>query len=481
MEVKSVTAPSSLKTLQQFVTGTPDLVDYFYNEAATPHVSGRTGGVPIPAEWSNWREEQRAWRETAILFDQSHHMPEMFIRGKDAFRLLNRIGINSLANFTPGKAKQFVGCNPRGQMIGECVLYYHDENDFELVSGMHFQNWVKYQAVTGGYDVTIERDPPTLENPKGRTKFRFGMDGPNAEKIFGEVVEGEAPDIPFFHTARVKIAGCDVVALRHGMAGHKGVELSGRYEDGPAVRAAILAAGAKYGLRPGGTTAYFSTLTESGWIAYPVPAVYTGEDMRAYREWLPANSWETRVQLGGSFRSNNIEDYYVTPWDMGYDRIIKFDHEFIGCDALRALADQPRRTGVSLVWNKEDLARIFASMFEPGLSYKHINTPIASYCFQQYDEVRTRDGRLAGLCTYSGYTINEKAMISLAMVDRALAQPGTELMLVWGEPNGGSRKPHVERHRQLTVRVTVAPKPYAKAVQNLKSATLSVASHTKVA
>jgi vanillate/3-O-methylgallate O-demethylase len=35
------------------------------------------------------------------------------------------------------------------------------------------------------------------------------------------------------------------------------------------------------------------------------------------------------------------------------------------------------------------------------------------------------------------------------------------LTLVWGEENGGTRKPTVERHTQTEVRVRVAPTPYA--------------------
>ena len=56
-------------------------------------------------------------------------------------------------------------------------------------------------------------------------------------------------------------------------------------------------------------------------MAYPVPAVYTAEEMRPYREWLPATTWEASTQLGGSFRSPNIEDYYATPYDLGYGRM----------------------------------------------------------------------------------------------------------------------------------------------------------------
>ena len=39
----------------------------------------------VPSEFSNWREEQRGWRETAVLFDQSHHMAEITVKGPDAF------------------------------------------------------------------------------------------------------------------------------------------------------------------------------------------------------------------------------------------------------------------------------------------------------------------------------------------------------------------------------------------------------------
>ncbi len=87
--------------------------------------------MPIPAEFSNWRDEQRAWRETAILFDQSHHMPELYLTGPGALRLLSHIGVNSLANLNPGMAKQFIGCNPRGQVIGDCILYDLGDQGYE--------------------------------------------------------------------------------------------------------------------------------------------------------------------------------------------------------------------------------------------------------------------------------------------------------------------------------------------------------------
>jgi glycine cleavage system aminomethyltransferase T len=257
------------------------------------------------------------------------------------------------------------------------------------------------------------------------------------------------------------------------MAGHRGVELSGPYEEGPAVRAAILEAGQKHGLLQGGTRSYFSTLFESGWLAYPLPGIYTGEELRAFREWLPATGWEANAQLGGSFRSQNIEDYYVTPWDLGYERILKFDHDFIGRAALEKVAAAPPRTKVTLEWHKDDIMRVLGSQFEPGPRYKAIEFPVSYYGFPQLDEVRSEEGRLVGLSGPCGYSGNESAMLSLAMLNAEYATPGAQVKLLWGEPNGGSRKPHVERHEQVYIRATVAPAPYSATVRRLKRAAVS--------
>ncbi len=459
-----------LKTLQDLVDSLPSLADYFYNDTETPHTKTKLGLSPIPQEFTNWRDEQHGWRETAIIFDQSHHMPEMFITGPDALKLLMDLGINSFKNFGPGRAKQYVVSNYDGYVIGECILYCLGENSYELVSGMTAQNWVHFHAETGNYDVKIDRDPPSSINPTGkRVKFRFGMDGPNAMAIFNDAVDGEAPRIPFFRVVDVKIAGCDVMALGHGMAGHEGVELSGAYEDSAKVRAAILAAGQKYGLVQGGTRTYFTASIEGGWIPYPLPAIYTGEAMRPFREWLPANGWESKSQIGGSFVSDNVEDYYVTPWDLSVGHLMKFDdHEFIGREALQKMAGEKHLTKVTLEWDSDDVVKIFRSQLEPDVPYKALIFPVATYSFQQNDQVLNAEGKMIGRSTSCAYTGNEKKVLSLAMIDPDYATPGTEVTLIWGEPNGGSRKAHVEKHRQVVVRATVAPIPYAPVARKRK-------------
>jgi vanillate/3-O-methylgallate O-demethylase len=462
---------SRLKSLQDLIESVPNIVEHLFNDAVAPHARPNSSRTPVPLEFSNWCDEQRAWRETAVLFDQSHHMPELFLGGRDARRLLVRVGINSLANLAPGRAKQLVGCNPRGQLIGDCVLHDLGGEMFELISSMPLLNWVHFLAESEAYDVTIERDNNTADNPAGtRRQFRFGMDGPYAGQIFAEVVRGVAPDLPFFCTAKVDIAGCEVLALRHGMAGHKGVELSGPYEMGTVVRDAILAAGERYGIRRGGSRTYFSASIESGWIGYPLPAIYTGDDMAAFRRWLPADGWEANFQMGGSYVAPNVEDYYLTAYDMGYGNIIKYDHDFIGREALESLSgpSPSGKTKVTLIWNNEDVANIFDSLLGQDLPYKYIERPVADYALAQADEVLAADGRHIGYSTHCSYSTNERQQLSLAIVDRDFARPGTQVTLIWGEPNGGTRKLRVERHRQYPVRATVAPVPYAKAASDMK-------------
>jgi vanillate/3-O-methylgallate O-demethylase len=62
---------------------------------------------------------------------------------------------------------------------------------------------------------------------------------------------------------------------------------------------------------------------------------------------------------------------------------------------------------------------------------------------------------------FTGYSYNERIGLSLGVVDPNI-KVGDVLTLIWGEEGGGTGKPTVERHRQVEVRVTVAPAPYAQ-------------------
>ena len=265
---------------------------------------------------------------------------------------------------------------------------------------------------------------------------------------------GPFPDIKFFNLGDLNIAGKHVRALNHNMSRMGGLELHGPVEDRDVILEAILAKGPEFGLRLGGSRAYSTVSPESGWIPSPMPAIYSGDSMKPYREWLKADGFEGNASLGGSFYSDRIEDYYQTPWDLGYGRHVNFDHDFIGRESLEKLANEPHRRKVWLKWNDEDVLKVFASQLGHGPRYKYMEVPNAYYSILPFDKV-VANGRMAGLSTYTVYTVNARCWFSLAMVDEAIAD-GTEVTVVWGEEGGGSRKPIVERHEQTEIRATVS-------------------------
>ncbi|THG30273.1 aminomethyl transferase family protein [Naasia lichenicola] len=420
----------------------------------------------VPSEFSNWRDEQLAVRNAAVLLDQSHHMVSLFIEGPDALRLLSGLAVNSFAGFAVDKAKQLVVCNYDGMLIGDGILFHLAENEYSYVGNPAAANWIRFHADTGDYDVTIEvedRSPSDLRNANvSRRYYRYEIQGPLAKDVIEKLTGAPFPEIRLFNMGTVTVEGREVRALRHGMAGAPGLELFGPYEDREQIRLAILAAGEEFGLRQVGSRAYPTLALESAWMGWPLPAVYSGESMKAYREWLPSSGYEgSFATLGGSFLSENIEDYYVTPYELGYGAFIKFDHEFIGRDALERMADQTHRRKVTLAWNRHDVAKVFASLFDPDtIPFKHIELPRANYTSVSFDRVTLGD-RTVGFSSSSGYTHNERSMLSMAVIE-ADVPIGEEVVLLWGEENGGTAKTSVERHQQTTIRAIVSPAPYSK-------------------
>jgi vanillate/3-O-methylgallate O-demethylase len=181
--------------------------------------------------------------------------------------------------------------------------------------------------------------------------------------------------------------------------------------------------------------------------------------MKPYREWLPADWYEATGSLGGSFVSDDVEDYYLTPSDLGYGSFVKFDHDFVGRQALEGIADSARRRKVTLAWNGDDVARAMSTLFETGDPAKYIDIPLSNYATWPYDRVLA-DDELVGISTFSGYSFNERSFLSLAIVDEDV-EIGNEVALVWGEEAGGSLRPVVERHRQVEIRAIVSPCPYS--------------------
>ena len=413
---------------------------------------------PVESEFTNWIEEVKSWRDACSLSDLSHHQKDLYVEGPDALEVFVDLGINDFSGFDPGKAKQFVACNPDGYLIGDAILFYLDDETLKLTGTPIAPNWVEYHLETGDYDATATADERYYDKEEPHTTFRYQIQGPNAQATMEAATDGELPDIPFFNIGEITVGGRDVSALRHSMAADPGYEIWGPWAHRDDVREAIMDAGEAYGIRRLGEKSYKAQGSEKGWIARIVPAIFD-EEMTEYREWLDADSYEVTSALGGSFHSTDVTDYYMTPIELGYESFVDFDREFVGRDALLAEADDPDRTKVSLVWDENDVLELFASLFREGETYKYFDLSEPYWAVFHYDELLA-NGNHVGVSKYFGYSYNERDVLSLGVVDTAYADPGTEITLVWGEPGGTSPNPSVEDHIQTEIDVTVAEPSY---------------------
>ncbi|MBX5467735.1 MAG: aminomethyl transferase family protein [Firmicutes bacterium] len=465
------------KSLQEVLDAAGNVVDYLWS-----HPKGNASGLMkrwqpwvVPVEVTNWRREQEAWSEAVVLFDQTYHMPELHLHGQNPLAVLAPLFVNNLSRVTPGASRHMLSCTPRGHVIGDDILYCFDEHHVALISSEPIQNWVQYHLEKEKPPVTWELDESWPRNPRGyRHFYRYEIAGPAVPDLM-ERLTGTKVEIPYFRHAVLTMHGHAVRALHHNMAGVPGFELSGPWEEREAVKALLLREGEAFGIRHAGSLAYTTASMESGWIPSPLPGIYSDPDLRAYREWLPGDGFEARGSLGGSYYSPNIEDYYLTPWDLSYDHLIKFDHDFVGRAALEEMAQRPHRRRVTLVWNPADVLKVIETYLHPGLPALFLEWPVLWHGWR-YDKVLNAHGELVGLgIGKTAYSINERAFLTLAAVDEQWSRPGTELTLIWGEDPERQAHSGVEPHQQLPVRVTVAPSPIGQLARHHRA---EVSGHT---
>ena len=123
--------------------------------------------------------------------------------------------------------------------------------------------------------------------------------------------------------------------------------------------------------------------------------------------------------------------------------------EFHGRVALEAESVNQKRRIVSLVWNKEDVIDVYASLFRDETPFDFMDTPRAN-SVASYASSVTVDGREVGVATARGYSLFFRKMLSHCVIDIEHADPGTEVIVHWGTP-GGPTKP---------IRATVDRYPY---------------------
>ncbi|GAA1704456.1 aminomethyltransferase family protein [Microbacterium sediminicola] len=424
-------------SLQQGIDQAGSAVDLLWKPGAPPWKP-----PIVEDEYAGWGAEQAAWRTEVTVSDLSYHMSDTFLRGPDAARLLSDVSANNIPGCAIGQAKQFVPVSYNGNLITDGILLRDGEESFVLSGVPGAQNWVAYHAKSGGYDVEIETDPDRSFTPGDPRLFRLQVQGPAALAVVEKAFGGPLPTTKFFHTTEVELAGARFRALRHGMAGQPGYEFIGSYADHDAVKDALFAAGAEFGISHVGALSYATNGIESGWIPTPTPAIFTDPELAEYRAQLGLFTYEGQNPLYGSFYSDDITDYYTSPWELGYGRSVSLDHDFIGRDALIAAKNGPLRTKVTLELDASE------ALGAPG---DYLN----NYGRQRIEV----DGTLVGTTFQAGRIAPLDRVLALSLIAEEYATPGTRVEVVWGDHPGHGTASDADLGLPR-IGATVQPAPY---------------------
>jgi vanillate/3-O-methylgallate O-demethylase len=391
-------------------------------------------------EYTDWLDESLSWKESCYIGDWSFLWERRF-RGPDALRLFSDISVNSFASFVVGQSKHVIHTTEAGKVIHEGILTRLAEDELMLFGRGTF--WADYNLRHGDYDAESEADD----------WFNLQVSGPNALFVCEKAAGRQLRDVKFMHTAEIEIAGRKVWALRQGMAGEVGYELQGPTEYAREIYDAIVEAGQEFGIRRLGGRAVFINHLEACFptiITDYLPAIFDPEleeYLGEFRAAMPP--YASTFNIAGSFEGDHVGAWYRSPVELGWANRIKFDHDFLGREALRQEVEQPRRVMRTLVWNAEDVLDVHASLFRDGDPYTFMDMPRDQRGFMWADRV-TRNDEEIGVSTSRGYSYYFRKMLSLCTIDVAHADPGTDVTVVWGEPAGPQKE----------IRAKVAPAPY---------------------
>ena len=419
----------------------------------------------IPTWYTNWRDETLSWHLTCSFHANLNPTPVTIIRGPEAKKFMKENFVNNIDNFPIGIIKHGVLCLENGLIASHGVIMRVDEDVYET----HWHSpYVDYLFGLKKYDADIE----DISN----TRFLFQLQGPKCLEILEKVTEEDLHDIQYRRFRSSSIDGHEVRILRFGMSGGLAYEIHGDLMNAKEVFKKIIKVGSDYGIRPIGLMAYLMNHIEGGFPQIGcnfTSAVGLDEGFMRHssNDFSSVNSinngFNYAMQLNHIVYLGSVgadaRNHVFNPFEVGLGPCINWNHEFRGKEALSKLKKTNDRDTVTLIWDPEDLCKIYASQFIPGEEpYLQMDYPAAGahaligHFTSTIDWVEDADGNTIGRSYGRTHSHYNRSMLSFASLDSKFRAIGTEVYVLWGEPG----------MPQLKVRAKVAPFPYNQHIVN---------------
>lgn len=251
------------------------------------------GGWEMPVEYAGIREEHRAVRERAGLFDVSH-MGEFDVAGPGAEAFLQRLTCNDVSKLSIGQVQYSAMLTPRGTFIDDLLVYRRSETGYLLVvnAGNTPKDFDHARRLGGGFDAALD--------DRSAAYALLALQGPVAERILSGLTDLDLPTIGYYFFREGLVSGTPAIVSRTGYTGEDGFEIYCSPEDSPRLFREILEAGRGDKVLPCGLGA---------------------------RDTL-------RLEAKMALYGNDIDDT-VTPWEADLGWIVKMSKgEFEGSAAL---------------------------------------------------------------------------------------------------------------------------------------------------
>lgn len=369
-------------------------------------------------EGDPWNEVGKSYFESAYIHAGLSGVEATF-KGPDAEKLISDLSINNVYKWKPGRCKHIVALTPDG-LVADHALFFKDVDDtFRTTAG-----------VSVPYIQAIQSEQYNCEYTT-RDIFVFQISGPLSLTILEKVTQTDLRDVGFLDFIPIHIPGidADLELFRIGMSGTLAYEVHGDIELGPEVYDAIYQTGKPMNMKRMGWKDYTVNHTFGGFAQITVNFETSLYQYPEFREAAPFP-----LVSKGSVDPDDMRARFRTPIECDWAWMAKFDHDFVGREALEAELEDPKRKLVSLEFNVDDLADVYRSQFtdEP---YKFMDMPCANPqpAGGHQDYVTDQDGNIIGISADPTYSSHFKTTISHAIIDVDKVKEGEEVLVQWGD------------------------------------------------
>jgi aminomethyltransferase len=213
-------------------------------------------------------------------------MGEIWVRGKGAHALLQRLSSNDIDLLSPGMAQYTCFPNGKGGIVDDLIVHRYGEMQYLLVVNAanveKDHNWLLQHNTSGA----------EIENASGKTS-QLAIQGPNALKVLQSLSNVDLKNIAHFHFSIGSVGVLqDVIIAATGYTGAGGYELYFHSADALPVWDQLLEAGKELGLKPVGLAARDTLRLEMGYCLY-------GNDIDDSTSPIEAGlGWITKVHEG---------------------------------------------------------------------------------------------------------------------------------------------------------------------------------------